>query len=170
MNKRWGVIKRYHTEKLVKWKKPDAKKKQKHLDLRKYIKFLHVPARRLRRSDWMGLMNIYRNFHIINSLNNNPTKGSNTLKQFVGNLLTNCLNVFDHFVKLALKGLTHKSRVITTKAKSYKSDNKRRSWFYNRLLCTGCAKLSTNKVRYSKKVLYLWRTSVTSRVKRNQTK
>ena len=29
----------------------------------------------------------------------------NTLKQFVGNLPTNCLNVFDHFMNLALKGL-----------------------------------------------------------------
>ena len=29
-----------------------------------------------------------------------------TLKQFVGNLPTNCLSVFDHFVKLALKGLS----------------------------------------------------------------
>ena len=26
-------------------------------------------------------------------------------KQFVGNLPTNCLSVFDHFLKLALKGL-----------------------------------------------------------------
>ena len=43
-----------------------------------------------------------------NSLSTNPTKWSNTLKQFVCNLPTNCLSVFDHFVKLALKGLTHK--------------------------------------------------------------
>ena len=35
----------------------------------------------------------------------NPTKWSNTLKQFVGNLPTTCLSVFDHFVGLALKGL-----------------------------------------------------------------
>ena len=41
----------------------------------------------------------------------NPTKWSNTLKQFVGNLPTNCLIVFDHFVILALKGL----RVIVGK-------------------------------------------------------
>ena len=41
----------------------------------------------------------------INSLSADLTKWSNTLKQFVGNLLTNCLNVFDCFVKLALKGL-----------------------------------------------------------------
>ena len=33
------------------------------------------------------------------------TKWPNTLKQFDDNLLTNCLSVFDHFVKLALKGL-----------------------------------------------------------------
>ena len=37
----------------------------------------------------------------------NPTKWSNTLKQFVGNLPTNCLIVFDHFVILALKGLRY---------------------------------------------------------------
>ena len=41
----------------------------------------------------------------INSLSANPTKSSNTLKQFVGNLLTNCLSVLDHFMQLALKGL-----------------------------------------------------------------
>ena len=42
---------------------------------------------------------------VFNPLNANPTKWSNTLKQFVGNWPTNCLSVFDHFVKLALKGL-----------------------------------------------------------------
>ena len=41
----------------------------------------------------------------INPLSANPTKWSNTLKQFVGSLPTNCLSVFDHFVILALKGL-----------------------------------------------------------------
>ena len=44
-------------------------------------------------------------FKLINPLSANPTKWSNTLKQFVGNLPTNCLSVFDHFVGLALKGL-----------------------------------------------------------------
>ena len=39
------------------------------------------------------------------STNPNPTKWSNTLKQFVGNLPTKCSSVFDHFVGLALKGL-----------------------------------------------------------------
>ena len=40
----------------------------------------------------------------LNPLNANTTKWSNTLKQFIGNLLTNCLSVFDHLVNLALKG------------------------------------------------------------------
>ena len=33
------------------------------------------------------------------------TKWPNTLKQFVGNLPTNCLSVFGHFMGLALKNL-----------------------------------------------------------------
>ena len=35
-----------------------------------------------------------------NPLSTNPIKWSNTLKQFVDNLPTNCLSVFDHFVLL----------------------------------------------------------------------
>ena len=42
----------------------------------------------------------------LNSLYANITKWSNTLKQFVGSLPTNCLSVFDHFMGLALKGLS----------------------------------------------------------------
>ena len=45
-------------------------------------------------------------FFRVNSLSANPKKWSNTLKQFVGNLPTNCLSVFDHFVGLALKELS----------------------------------------------------------------
>ena len=45
-------------------------------------------------------------FHIyFNPLSANFTKWSNTLKQFVGHFPTNYLSVFNHFVKLALKGL-----------------------------------------------------------------
>ena len=44
-------------------------------------------------------------FFKLNPLSANPIKWSNTLKQFVGNLITNCLSMFDHFVKLAFKGL-----------------------------------------------------------------
>ena len=46
------------------------------------------------------------NLVFINPLSANFTKWSNTLKQFVSNLTTNCLSVFDHFVGLTLKGLT----------------------------------------------------------------
>ena len=41
----------------------------------------------------------------LNPLNTSPTKWSSTLKQFVDNLPTNYLSVFDQLVKLALKGL-----------------------------------------------------------------
>ena len=46
------------------------------------------------------------NMRFFNPLSANPTKWSNQLKQFVGNLPKNYLSVFDHFVKLALKGLS----------------------------------------------------------------
>ena len=42
----------------------------------------------------------------LNPLSAKLTKWLNTLKQFVGNLPTNCLSVFGHFVGLAIKGLT----------------------------------------------------------------
>ena len=42
----------------------------------------------------------------VNPLSAKFKKWSNTLKQFVGDLPTNCLRVLDHFVGLALKGLT----------------------------------------------------------------
>ena len=44
----------------------------------------------------------------INPLSTNPGKWSNTVEQFFGNLPTNCLTVFDHFVGLVLKGLSNK--------------------------------------------------------------
>ena len=50
----------------------------------------------------------WKQIHIlcsINPLSANPTKWSITIKQFVSNLPTNCLSVFDHLVILALKGL-----------------------------------------------------------------
>ena len=47
----------------------------------------------------------------INPLSGNPIKWSNTLKQFVAKLSTNCLSVFDHFVRLAPKAL----KAIVTK-------------------------------------------------------
>ena len=53
---------------------------------------------------WYGLSNM-NYLAKVNPLSANPTKWSDTLKQFVANLPTNCLSVFDHFVILALKGL-----------------------------------------------------------------
>ena len=44
----------------------------------------------------------------LNPLGANSIKWSNTLKQFVSKLPTNCLSVFDHFVKLMLKGLINR--------------------------------------------------------------
>ena len=53
------------------------------------------------------LETIYRvNWFFINPLSAKFIKWSNTLKQFVVKLPTNCLSVFDHFSGLALKGLT----------------------------------------------------------------
>ena len=40
-------------------------------------------------------------------------KWSNTLKQFFGKLPMNCLSVFDHFVRLSLKGLMRCLNYIT---------------------------------------------------------
>ena len=55
-----------------------------------------------------------------------PIKWSNTLKQSVGKLPTNCLSVFDHFVKLALKGLKWyyriKAFVLTNGGKVWEID------------------------------------------------
>ena len=51
-----------------------------------------------------------------NILITNPTKWSNTLKQFVGILPTNCLSVFDHFVKLVLQGLRLGVRLLARKS------------------------------------------------------
>ena len=51
------------------------------------------------------LLELLQEKTVFNSLSANPTKWPNTFKQFVSKFLTNCLSVFDHFVKLALKGL-----------------------------------------------------------------
>ena len=48
----------------------------------------------------------------LNPLSAKLTKWPNTLKQFVGNLPTNCLSVFGHFVGLALKELIKINNVI----------------------------------------------------------
>ena len=60
-------------------------------------------------------------FENVSPLSANPIKWSNTLKQFVGNLPTNCLSVFEHFVGLALKGLVF-HRVEKTKQTANKKN------------------------------------------------
>ena len=60
--------------------------------------------------------------HPFNSLSINPLKWSNTLKQFVGNLPMNCLSVFDHFVKLAMKELMSQIASFSFN-KKYKPEN-----------------------------------------------
>ena len=57
-----------------------------------------------------GLLKLLSDF---NPLSANITIWSNILKQFVGNFLTNCLSVFDHFMRLALKGLRRAITNIT---------------------------------------------------------
>ena len=53
-----------------------------------------------------SFFNVFAQFPNINPLSAKLTRWPNTLKQFVGNLPTNCLSVFDNFVGLALKGLS----------------------------------------------------------------
>ena len=62
---------------------------------------------------------------MINPLSANPTKGSNTLKQFACNLPTNCLNVFDHFVGFALKGLINFILLVSL---PLKETNEKKHW------------------------------------------
>ena len=51
-------------------------------------------------------------FVSLNPLSAKLKKWPNTLKQFVGNLPTNCLSVFGHFVGMALKGLIKATSII----------------------------------------------------------
>ena len=74
---------------------------------------LHFCYRKpLCRSYWRTSVDVICFMFRFNPLSANPTNWSNTLKQFVSNFLTNCLRVFDHFVKLALKGLRKYSLVL----------------------------------------------------------
>ena len=56
----------------------------------------------------------------INPLSANPTKRSNALKQFVGKLLINCLNVLEHFLWLTLRGLTN---IVHCQSKNFNETN-----------------------------------------------
>ena len=54
----------------------------------------------------------------VNPLSDNPKIWSNTLKQFVGNLPTNYLSVFDHLVRQTPKGI----KTLEIKIKFLKND------------------------------------------------
>ena len=62
--------------------------------------------------------------NVINLLSASFTKWSNTLKQFVGKLPTNCFSVFDHFV-----GLTHNYKKLKSQRKSmWQSKEIKQNW------------------------------------------
>ena len=61
-----------------------------------------------------SLCYLRKNTEYPNPFSANPTKWPNTLKQLVGNLPTNCLIVFDHFVRLAPKELNITLLMATT--------------------------------------------------------
>ena len=82
-----------------------------------------------------------------NPLNANFTKWSNTLKHFVGNLPTNCLSVFDHFVGLVLKGInlhppqTNEETKIPDKNSTYILRLKQFCHCEEGFRCFGCSKV-----------------------------
>ena len=59
--------------------------------------------------------NLEKHFLVFSPFKRQFTKWSNTLKQFVGKLPTNCLSMFDRFVGLALKGLKLQAKEIFEK-------------------------------------------------------
>ena len=62
---------------------------------------------------FFGFVNHFmKNVKGFNPLSAIITKWSNTLQQFIGKLLTNCLSVFDHFVGLSLKGINRFCKLI----------------------------------------------------------
>ena len=70
-----------------------------------------------------------------NPLSAKPTKWSNTLKQFVFNLPTNCLNVFDHFVILPRKGLKKTEFVIHNQREKLQNAHRISSSFITGHIC-----------------------------------
>ena len=65
---------------------------------------------------------------LFNPFSANFTKWPNTLKQFVGNLPTNCLSVFDHFVGLMLKELIVSSFLLLIWLHRMKLEKEKINW------------------------------------------
>ena len=85
----------------------------KYIPTRKAVYSFHNMIREQKMKVSSVVLTHLTNHWSFNPLSANPTKWPNTLKQFVGKLPTNCLSVFDHFVKLALKGLSNDQLVMT---------------------------------------------------------
>ena len=66
----------------------------------------------------------------INLLSANPTKWSNTFKQFVRKLPTNCLSVFDHLVKLTPKGLMKVKPQLNWQLPSMRVQKVKIKWYH----------------------------------------
>ena len=82
----------------------DTNKSKYDTALKLHRQFAHsFPERSIKLIDFAG--EHWEKDEQLNILSVNSTKWQNTLKQFVDNLPTNRLSVFDHFVGLALKGL-----------------------------------------------------------------
>ena len=65
---------------------------------------IRISVNSIRLVSVLTILNNLEKLDIQKPLSAYPTKRSNTLKQFVGNLPMNCLSMFDHFLRLALKG------------------------------------------------------------------
>ena len=72
-----------------------------------FFKIKEEPTTKHPKENFLNLEeDLWRRFcNILLRIDLSITKWSNTLRQFVGKLSTNCLSVFDRFVGLALKGL-----------------------------------------------------------------
>ena len=74
--------------------------------------YMHNKEKGLLKNVFGFVNHFMKNVKGSNRLSTNIIKWSNTLKQFVGKLSTNCLGVSDHFVGLVLKRLSKFCKLI----------------------------------------------------------
>ena len=74
--------------------------------------------------------------YLLNPLNAKPIKGSNTFKQFVGKVPTNCLSVFDHFIGLALEGLIKATCLLNIFTQNHYLNHKKKNKKYSPAMVT----------------------------------
>ena len=75
--------------------------KEKHV-LMHYLQYHSYYTLPIFKDHVNSIISLKFSFIFFNPLRANSSKWSNILKQFVGNLPTNCLSVSDHYVGLAL--------------------------------------------------------------------